>query len=333
MAGDSRANGEMSGRELVTRATLFQGPDRVPRDLPDPWGCDFQHTGIGPNPAWKPSVEGEDEFGCVWKKVSVDDRTMGQVKIHPLDDYSKIDDIRYPDYTVSARYDGLKKRVGENADDRFVLTGVPISLIHRLDYLRGNRNAMSDPYRHPEELKELLGRLTDIAMDSLKVLAPLGVNGIISCDDWGLQDRSLISPAIFEEFFQPFYKRLYHQAHEYGMLTLLHSCGHISELLDGLIEAELDVIQMDQQQNMGVDYLAENFGGRICFWCPVDIQNMMVRGTLDEIRQYAKKLIESLGSFDGGFMCKWYGSPDAIGHTREKIEAMSEAFVRYGSYV
>jgi len=329
MSGSSE---EMSGRELVRRATLFQGPDRVPRDLPDPWGTDFQHAGIGRDPDWEPSQEGEDEFGCIWKKVSVDDRTMGQVKYHPLDDYSKIDDISYPDYTVSARYDGIREKVGENSEERFVLTGVPLSLIHRLDYLRGNRNAMADPYRHPEELKELLGRLTDIAMDSIRALAPLGVDGIISCDDWGLQDRSLIRPEIFEELFQPFYKRLYHQAHEYGMLTLLHSCGHISELLDGLIDAELDVIQMDQQQNMGVDYLAENFGGRICFWCPVDIQNTMVRGTLDDIRVYARKLIETLGAFNGGFMCKWYGSPDAIGHTWDRINAMSEAFVRYGSY-
>ncbi len=324
--------GGMPGRELVARAVQFEGPERVPRDLPQPWGTDFLHTGVGPDPRWKPSVNGEDEFGCVWRKVSETDPTMGQVKVHPLEDYAALDGFRWPDYDVPGRYEGIRQKARENSEDKFVLAGVPVSLIHRLDYLRGNRNALSDPYRHPDELREVLRWLTEIALVALEHLAPLGVDGIISCDDWGLQDRSLISPAMFSRFFQPCYERIYRKAHEQGMITMLHSCGHISELLDGLIEAELDVIQMDQQQNMGVEFLAENFGGKICFWCPVDIQNTMVKGGPDEVRAYARSLVGHFGCFDGGFICKWYPSPNAIGHSRDKIDAMSEAFVRYGRY-
>ena len=306
--------GQMSGRELVRRTVLFQGPERVPRDLPQPWGSDFFHMGVGGDPKWKPSVDGEDEWRCVWKKVSIADRTMGQVKIHPLEDYSKLDSFPFPDYNIPERYEHIPEKLKENKEDKFVLAGVPLSLIHRLDYLRGNRNAMSDPYLHPEELKTLLQKMTDITLVSLKHLAPLGVDGIISCDDWGLQDRSLMPPKIFRRFFKPLYKKIYHQAHEYGMLNFPHSCGHISELLDDFIEAELDVIQMDQQQNMGVEYLAENFGGRLCFWCPVDIQNTMVRGSVEDVRRYARKLIECFGKYNGGFISKWYPSPEAIGH-------------------
>ncbi len=322
----------MCGEELVRRAAHFDSPERVPRDLPEPWGTDFFHVGIGGNPKWKPSIEGEDEWGCVWRKVSPDDKTMGQVKIHPLDDYSKLDHFQFPDYDIPERYSHLPEQLAKNRDDKFVLTGIPLSLIHRLDYLRGNRNAVTDPYRRPRELRALLQKMTDIALISLEHIAPLGVDGIISCDDWGLQDRSLVSPEIFRRFFKPFYKQVYSRAHKQGMVTMLHSCGHITELLDDLIEAELDVIQMDQQQNMGVENLAERFGGRVCFWCPVDIQNMMVKGSPEQIQEYARKLIECFGSYDGGFMCKWYGSPAAVGHSQEKINAMSQAFVRYGRY-
>jgi hypothetical protein len=116
------------------------------------------------------------------------------------------------------------------------------------------------------------------------------------------------------------------------MLTFLHSCGHIVELLDDFIDAGLQVIQMDQQENMGVEELARRFGGRLCFWCPVDIQQTMVKGTLDDIRAYARHLIEAFGKFNGGFIAKWYGSPDAVGHSRERIAAMCEAFTEHGSY-
>jgi hypothetical protein len=57
----------------------------------------------------------------------------------------------------------------------------------------------------------------------------------------------------------------------------------------------------------------------------------MVRGTVEDVRNYARKLIDSFGRFNGGFIAKWYPSPDAAGHTWNKIEAMSEAFVEYGS--
>ncbi len=322
----------MTGRELVKRAVLFKGPERVPRALPDPWGSDFFSVGVGKDPEWEPEVEGEDEWGCVWKKVSVQDRTMGQVKVHPLEDYSKLDDFPFPDYDIPERYEHIPEKLEENEEEKFVLCSVPLSLIHRLDYLRGNRNAMMDPYKHPEELRTLLGKMTEITLASLEHLSGLGIDGIISCDDWGLQDRSLMPPQTFRKFFKPFYRKIYHRAHSYGMLNFLHSCGHITELLDDFIEAELNVIQMDQQQNMGVQFLADNFGGRICFWCPVDIQNTMIHGTVDEVRAYAKNLIDSLGCFNGGFISKWYPSPDAVQHSWEKINAMSEAFVKYGNY-
>jgi len=322
----------MCGRELVRRASSFNGPERVPKDLPDPWGTDFYHVGIGADPSWKPKIEGEDEWGCIWRKVSPYDKTMGQVKGHPLDDYSKLEQFNFPNYDIPERYKHLPEQLAKNERGKFVLIGIPLSLIHRLDYLRGNRNAMTDPYRNPRELKALLQKMTDIALVSLERIAPLGIDGIISCDDWGLQTRSLISPQVFRRFFKPFYKQVYSRAHRHGMVTLLHSCGHITELLDDLIEADLDVIQMDQQQNMGVENLAEQFGGRLCFWCPVDIQNTMVKGTLQDVEQYARKLIEYFGAYDGGFMCKWYGSPAAVGHSQEKINAMSGAFVRYGRY-
>ena len=140
----------------------------------------------------------------------------------------------------------------------------------------------------------------------------------------------MVSPEVFREFFKPRYKRVYSAAHEKGLLSFLHSCGNITELLDDFVEAELDVIQMDQQENMGLDELSRRFGGRICFWCPVDIQQTMVKGSLDEIRAYAKKLIDSFGRFNGGFMSQWYKAPEAAGHTWDKVSAMSKAFVTYG---
>lgn len=87
------------------------------------------------------------------------------------------------------------------------------------------------------------------------------------------------------------------------------------------------MIQMDQQENIGVARLGREFGGRITFWCPVDIQQTMVRGALDEIRAYARAMVQTLGRSEGGLMAKWYGDPAGAGHQDEAIEAMCETFV------
>ncbi|MEK7721578.1 MAG: hypothetical protein AAB359_04230, partial [Elusimicrobiota bacterium] len=90
----------------------------------------------------------------------------------------------------------------------------------------------------------------------------------------------------------------------------------------------LDVIQIDQQENMGLDLLGKRFGGRITFFCPVDIQNTMVRGTLDDVRAYCRRMVKVLGRPEGGFIAKWYGDPAGAGHRPEAIAAMSEEFLK-----
>jgi hypothetical protein len=322
----------VTGSERVRRAVLFQGPDRIPVDLPEPFGTDFLHVGPDPDPNWRPKSPGEDEWGCIWEKDR-EGRTMGQVKFHPLRDYSILNDYPFPNYDLPERYERARRAIEENKEGKFVLAHIPLSFIHRLEYLRGHEEAWTDPYEHPDELEMLLDKLADIAMDSIRHFASIGAEGICSADDWGLQDRSMVSPELFRRFWKKRYAKVYGFARDLGLLTFLHSCGHISELLDDLIDAGLQVIQMDQQENMGVEELSRRFGGRICFWCPVDIQGTMVRGSVEDVRRYARRLIDAFGRFNGGFIGKWYPSPDAVGHTWEKIAVMAEEFISYGSKI
>jgi hypothetical protein len=81
---------------------------------------------------------------------------------------------------------------------------------------------------------------------------------------------------------------------------------------------------------VGLDNLAARFGGRLCLWCPVDIQLTMINGTVADVRAYARRLIDTFGKFAGGFMAQWYASPQAVQHTEEKIRAMCDEFVKYG---
>src|SRR5450759_5005201 len=181
----------MTSRECVQRAIKFKKPDRIPLGtMPPGYPTDLHGVGASQDPNWQPKVktdlQNEDEFGSIWTKLP-GDKTMGQVTFHPLADFSKLDDYKFPDYKNPARYDGARDAVKKHAENKFILAGIPLSLIHRLEYLRGHEAAWTDPYEHPEALRRLLHRLSDMAIDAIDRFADMGAHGIISADDWGLQ--------------------------------------------------------------------------------------------------------------------------------------------------
>lgn len=313
----------MEPREVVGRTIRFQGADRLPYDLPAPFGTDFAHVGMSPSPDARPS-QGVDEWGAVWKNIGV--CQLGEVEDFPLKEWRDFDQLRVPDIRQERRWQALAG-AREQAGDKFLLAD-GISIYERVHFIRGLRNTWMDIYDAPDKLSQLIDILVEMNLYAIERYAQAGADGYIFCDDWGLQNALMISPAAWREIWKPQYARIYRAAHQAGLLTLLHSCGYIVDILDDLIEIGLDAIHMDQQENMGLSLLGSRFGGRLTFFSPVDIQHTMVYGTLDDIRVYCREMVRLLGRPQGGFIPRWYSDPVGAGHRQEAIEAMCAEFLR-----
>ncbi|HHY83657.1 MAG TPA: hypothetical protein GX505_13420 [Clostridiales bacterium] len=315
-------------REEVIRTITFKGPSRLVYDFPDKYGSDFAFTGMWPTPDARPS-KGIDEWGAVWSNMG--NTRLGEVKEFPLKTWEDFDKMKIPDITLPERWDAIKD-AREKAGDRFLI-GSGISIYERLHFIRGLENVWIDIYQSRDEMCELLDILVDMNLYTIERYSEAGIDGYMFCDDWGLQDRLMISPKAWREIWKPRYAKIYKAAHEAGMYTFLHSCGYIMEILDDLIEAGLDVIQMDQQENMGLKNLSDRFKGRIAFFSPVDIQGTMVYGTLDDIRRYCHDMVSLLGTDKGGFIANWYADPVSAGHRQEAIDAMCKEFLEISKAV
>ena len=313
----------LNSREIIKRTISFEGTDRLPRDCPAPYGTDFALLGMTPSPDARPST-GVDEWGAVWENIGV--CKLGEVKTFPLKDWADFDQLAIPDIREERRWtqlDGARERAG----DKFLLAD-GISIYERVHFIRGLENTWIDIYEHPDELKMLLDILVDMNLYAIERYAAAGADGYIFCDDWGLQDRMMISPKTWRKLWKPRYAKIYQAAHNAGLLTFLHSCGHIVAILDDLIEIGMDVIHMDQQENMGLALLGERFGGRLTFYAPVDIQQTMVHGSLDDIRAYCRAMVTHLGRPNGGFIPRWYSDPVGAGHRQAAIDAMCAEFLK-----
>ena len=75
-----------------------------------------------------------------------------------------------------------------------------------------------------------------------------------------------------------------------------------------------------------LDDLAEHFGRKIAFFCPVDIQTVMPTGDRARIEEAARTMVQKLGAFDGGFLAKDYPTWDDVGVKPEWSAWMRDAF-------
>ena len=264
-----------------------------------------------------------DEWGAVWENKGF--THLGEVKGFPLQDWADFERMAIPDIREPRRWEaiqGMRARAG----DRFILCS-GLSIYERVHFIRGLENTWADIHQAPDQLARLLDLLVEMNLYAIQRYAENGADGLIFSDDWGLQDRLMISPKSWRALWKPRYARILAAAREAGLLTFLHSCGYIVDILDDLIEIGLQVIHMDQQENMGLENLGSRFGGRLTFFSPVDIQKTMVYGTLDEIRAYARDMARWLGTPLGGFIPRWYSDPQGAGHRSEALQAMCAEFL------
>ncbi|MCP4251318.1 MAG: hypothetical protein GY778_30145 [bacterium] len=324
----------MTRREIVERAITFDNPPRIPmkfdvvgvNDCYDVWTND--PTGW----TWSFEERSLDEWGCVWGRTEV--ANTGQVVGHPLHDRSLLETYRWPDPDDPARYEGFADQLAP-AEDRFVMFCFGHGIWERLYLLLGMENALMGFHTEPDLVQELIERILDHHLRVFRNCVGIAggrMHAAAMADDWGSQDRAFVSVDMFRRFFKPAYKRWFDEIRAAGCHTWMHSCGHINEVLEELIDVGLEVINNQQPQTVGIDEFGSRYRGRICFEAIVDTQTTLPRGSHDDIREEAHRLLEAYGTPAGGFIASDYNDAEAINVTFERRLVMFEAFAERGGY-
>jgi uroporphyrinogen-III decarboxylase len=274
----------------------------------------------------------EDDWGCGW--AVTDRKNMGQVVRHPLDDWSKLDAYRPPDPRDPFYYQRLEDEMSE-AGDRYVVVTSHFNLIERLHMLRGFKETLIDLYLEPAKIERVLDMILDhkVALfDELHRRFGDRVHGLFLTDDWGTQAGTFISGPMFEAFFLERYRQLTAAVHGHGWHFMLHSCGRINDLVPYLIDAGVDVLNMQQPRAYGIAELGRRFAGKVCFLTTADIQATLPSGDPDAVRAEVEELIARWSTPDGGFIVFNYGDPEALGVQPRMTQVMFQAFAKRMNY-
>jgi len=154
-------------------------------------------------------------------------------------------------------------------------------------------------------------------------------------DDLGAQAGPQIRPRMYSEMIQPRQKVLWSRIHALRpqVSVFLHSCGAIFDLIPGLIDAGLDILNPVQISARGMqpERLKSAFGERLCLWgggC--DTQHVLPFGTPAEVFEHTRNNVEVFKP-GGGYVFSQVHNIQA-NVPPENIVAMFEAVREAGRY-
>lgn len=275
-----------------------------------------------------------DEWGCIWSQTG-EKSSMGHPSRASLPKWEDLDEYieRYfLDPNDRDRYKlGLRfSKIFGRRKYRIISIGSgPFTIAHRM---RGFANFMIDHHRHPKEVKYLLEQITDVLITHIRNYKKFGVHphGVLMIEDLGTQDRPFMSPKLFKEFYEPHYRRIIDETHEFGEYHQ-HCCGKIDELIPLLKDWGLDALEFDSPRMTGYPALRP-FRGKLMFWGCVNIQSIYVYGTPEEVQREVWHMIRNLGTPDGGYGAYYYPQYYHIQVPKANIQAFSKGLKKYGIY-
>ncbi len=326
----------MTPREIVKKAIHKQRPPRLPVLMDSLGISDSSLIPVRAAAGFTPGVEGEDEWGCVWGQTELPN--MGQVVDNPLRDIRDLASSSVPDYADDSRYVGVEDALrGFDAEGKYVTCLIFMVLFERMHSLHGFESTLVDLYTDRPAMEDLADLIVDTHVGFVEEVTrrfPGKIDGWIMSDDWGTQQNSFISYDFWMDFFYPRYKRIFDTMHRAGCDVWVHSCGKVNDIIEGYIQAGVDVVNLQQPRALGIDDIAHRYAGRIAFESLADIQVTLPTGDRDAIEADAEALMTRWASAEGGFVFSDYGDDEGIGVADEYVKPfMYDTFSKWSEKI
>lgn len=221
---------------------------------------------------------------------------------HPLagvEDIKDLDDACHWPEAKHLNFDSCLRAL-EEAGPFYRASGFWTCFYHNVMDLMGMEKYMMDMYLNPELVHEVTNRVCTFYYEANeKFFAAAGdlADGFFFGNDFGTQQDLICGPAQFDEFIMGWFRKFTEQGHRWGKQVILHSCGAIHKVIEQLIGAGVDCLHPLQAlaRDMDAETLARDFGGRITFLGGIDVQQLLVHGTPDDVRAEVRRVRRLLG--------------------------------------
>ncbi len=252
-----------------------------------------------------------------------------------------IDEYPWPDPTVNVMEGRVERARYLHEQTDYFVVGAHLFEIFPFNgyaFLCGIDKWLTDMKIRPKFYHQLAEKFLELnlALDA-QFYGGIGqyVDGANIFDDLGTQEAGLMSRDDYVEFVKPYTAEIIKNIRKYirpEAKIIMHCCGSNYWAIPDLIEIGVDILNPVQPlaRNMEPWRLKRDFGGKIAFQGGCDIQMLLPLGTVDEVRQGVKKLMQEYAPGGGYIFAAAHDiEPDT---SPENIVAAFDAAREYGKY-
>jgi len=269
-----------------------------------------------------------DDWGRIWRKsehTQVTYYLKGTIK--SLDD---LETFSPPDPHDYKRLRTLERLIKINKAKMAIIGGVH-DAFEIPSMMRGLDNFLFDYYRNPEFAEKLIEMSIKYNLELEKAIIDLGVDALVTGDDYAYRKGPLMSPEHFKRFIKPHLKRIVDASHKSSMPIIKHTDGYLWPILDDIVDTEADALHpIEPQARMSLKDVKETYGDRICLVGNVDVSSILPLGTVEETITEVKRCLKEAAGGGGYILSSSNSIHDSV--KPENFRAMIEAAKKYGKY-
>jgi uroporphyrinogen decarboxylase len=308
-------------KENYIRAITFASPHHIPyEDVV----CQYEFE---EDMMWM-GERGTDRWGVRWDYRLAEYLPM--VADHPIKDPEDLDRFQPPEPIFRAKASTLEMMETLDREAVLLMGFHPTILFERAWFLMGMENLLVAMITDRARVKRLFGQIIDFQVAIAQQYVQCDIDGVFVGDDYGTQQAMMMSPRLWRELIKPELARLIAVYRSAGKWVKFHSCGHITEVVDDLIEIGVNIINPCQARANDLAEWGRRFGGRIVFEGGVDTQYTMMLGTPEEVAAECRLRIGQLGGDPRGGLLLW--ADQNMPFPAENRQAMLDVIREHGIY-
>lgn len=303
----------LTGRERIKRILKHEKVDRIglyehfwndthqewtqnqgcPEDFAQEFGFDmheFWPTNWSARLDFEPEVVKEDENTITmldgnWatlRRHKKHDSTPEHISFY-IDDYDKWLNLVKPLLTDEStfeqriNFEGYRKAKAYAKEHQLFFMWSGVNVFESIHPLVGHVELLAAMIYDPEWIEDMCQTYADLTIKAQKILFEReGLpDGIWYYEDMGYKGAPFMSPAMYDRFLYPAHKKTCDFAHSLGLPVIMHSCGFVEPLLDGMIRAGIDALQVIEVK-AGMDLLRiyEKYGDKIALIGGIDVREL-----------------------------------------------------------
>lgn len=207
---------------------------------------------------------------------------------------------RWPEAKAGYRFEDLGAWCEKNRGRyRIIWVG---DLWERAMFMRGMEEILMDVALRPGFVEELLEGIARHIIEGMEVLwGRFEFEGVAVSDDYGTQKALVMSPGDWRRLIKPRLAKVYAAAKKRGKSVFHHSCGHVEPIVGEMIDIGLDILHPIQPEANDIERLKREYGRDVTLCGGIRTQDLMWRGTPEEIRGEIRRLRKVMGK-GGGYI-------------------------------